>query len=157
MTNNQPKRNSKSQYETLYSTWMAFYLHQDRLMWSRVHFLIAIHTAVFAGIFLQRDNWLGPAIALFAAFMTLLISIIMLVDLGVRDLNVPLIKEIEGKLLSQKIKKKFPDAFQLSGRLPSWATHAIIESTLMAFFVIDVIIAFLFWVAPHLFFFPGPS
>lgn len=60
MSNNEPKRINKSQHATLYSTLMAFYLHQDRLMWSRVHFLIAIHTAVYFVAYTQRENWVRP-------------------------------------------------------------------------------------------------
>ncbi len=156
MTNNQPECNNKSQHATFYSTLMAFYLHQDHLMWSRVHFLIGIHAAVFVGIFIQRGNWIGPAIAFFAALMTLLIMIIMLVDQWVRDQNVPLIKAVEAELLSQKIKEEFPEGIQLSVPLPSWATRIIVGGTLIMFLAIDFVVGCLLVWRPDLFPFPAP-
>ncbi len=156
MSNSQPKRTTKSQYATLYSTLMAFYVHQDRLMWSRVHFLIAVHVAVLAGGLTQADNWVGPAIMLLGALITCLITVIMLVDQAVRDKNVPMMEKIEDELVPKRIKNELSqegkaDRVQLSVKLPPWATRLIVGSVLGVFLGIDIVVAYLFAYAPHLF------
>ncbi len=87
---------------------MAHYLHQDRLLWSRVQLVIAVQGAVLiAGFYTRNDNaWLAAAIMIAGAIMTAIIFYLVTLDISDRDRNLKVMDKLAERLLPEGIKKK---------------------------------------------------
>lgn len=93
---------------SLYQALMAHYLHQDRLLWSRVQLLTAVQGAVLvAGFYTHSDNgWLAAAIMIAGAIMTAIIFYLVTLDISDRDKHLKVMDKLAGSLLPEEIKKK---------------------------------------------------
>ena len=83
----------------LYAALMAHYLHQDRLMWGGVQFIIAVQAAVLAGGFVQRSNWAGWALMLLGVVLTLVILGFIKKSMNDRDVNLTVMDKLVNYLL----------------------------------------------------------
>ncbi|MBI1811645.1 MAG: hypothetical protein HY035_11565 [Nitrospirae bacterium] len=73
--------------EQIYSSLIAFYLHQDRLMWSRVQTIVAVQGAVLGATYSLRkyDYFVWCGILALGVMLTVLIFFVMKRDQQVRD------------------------------------------------------------------------
>jgi hypothetical protein len=162
MSNSQSTNNgsdeSQKQSTTLYSALMAYYIHQDRLLWSRTQLLIAVQAAVLATGFSQRGHWLALAIMLFGALLTFLITVLVIKDQADRDVNLPIIDRLADELLPDGIKDKLhQEGNDTRVRLTSTPRYRfvrgryIIKGVLIMFIFVDILLGVLYTWASCLF------
>jgi hypothetical protein len=89
----------------LYEALMAFFMHQDRLVWDITQLLIAAQGGVLASSFILRRHWSGPIILLFGAFLTLVLLALQERCASDRDVNLALMDKLADRLLPDSIKE----------------------------------------------------
>jgi hypothetical protein len=148
-------------YSTLYETLFSFFLHQDQLYWSSTQLLLAIQAGVLASGYTLRKSWLGPAILIAGAFITLLLFFLVLKYEWDRDVNLHILDKLARDLLPRTIKdellkegRKEP-FIRLSATPPRWLRFIrgryIIRSILIGLILVDALFAFLYLWTPSWF------
>ncbi len=144
----------------LYRACMAYYLHQDRLLWSRTQLLVALQAAVIAAGFTLRGQWGAPALMALGATLTVLILILMVIDQRARDLNLPLMDMLVDRLAPMQIKEelrsmgqKYVFRFTTTwfNRFPFIRGSRVIWLVMILFICIDVALAVLYAWPTHIF------
>jgi len=148
-------------YCTLYETLFSFFLHQDQLYWSSTQLLLAIQAGVLAAGYGLRTSWLGPAILLVGALVTLLLLFLVLKYEWDRDVNLPILDKLARDLLPHPIKAELQKEgrkepfIRLSATPPRWLRFVrgryIIRGILIGLILVDVLLACLYTWAPSWF------
>lgn len=102
-------RERQTPISDLYGPLMAHYLHEDRMVWSGVQFLIAIQTGVLVAGFSQRLSWYAPAIMVFGFLITAVILGFISKSSKDRDLNLHVMDALVENLLPREVISKFDD------------------------------------------------
>ena len=131
----------------LYRALLSHYVHQDRLLWSRVQLLIAIQGAVLAGSYSLRDHWLAFGILLAGSVITILLILLVEKDQRDRDMNLGIMDILGHRLLPADLREQpilMTSSWIIRGR---W----LLRIVLWAFVVLDVILFVLYLCNPGLF------
>jgi hypothetical protein len=88
----------------LYPALMAHVLHQDRLIWDIAQLVIALQAGVLASSYAAREHWLGPAILLLGAGVTLvLLALVVKCEMD-RDVNRELMDMLGSRFIPTEVR-----------------------------------------------------
>ena len=148
---------------SLYQALMAHYLHQDRLLWSRVQLLIAVQGAVLvAGFYIHSENsWLATVIMIAGAMVTIIIFYLVTLDISDRDKHLRVMdklaesllpEEMKNKLREEKVKEPF---IRLTSGYPRIRRFIgggrTLKCVLVMFFLLDIALALQYKFGFHIF------
>jgi len=128
---------------------MAHWIHQDRLLWSRIQTLMALQGAVLAGAFVLRASWLGPALLLLGAALTTLVLAFTWNDLDDRDQNARVLDSLMAALAppSGRVLPSPPSTLRLTAHRPSWRrwvrARRVVPGVMLFFTLLDLGLAVL--------------
>jgi hypothetical protein len=132
---------------SLFEGLMAFWVHQNQLLWDRTNTLIAVQAGLLAGSYaLRQQPRLAGSIFVAGAFFSLMLYLIILRHIVHRDCNNPLMKQIFTALVSQTLlaNSTFTLSVPVSWRAPVKASGILIGSAVF-FLFFDLYLAGLFW------------
>lgn len=124
---------------------IAHFLHQDKIIWSQIRTLIAIHAGILPTSYYFKDtNGIGSIVILVGAFYTFLLFLFILKAEDDRDIN------LRSGVFDEY---KSDDRMQLSGapqsRWRSWARGwVLMRIMIISLILIDLILAYLYFFNP---------
>lgn len=107
-SNETPKTENTEEAEAdsgLYRALISHYLHQDRLLWSRVQLLVAVQGAVLAGSYSLRYHWLAIGILSMGVVLTILLILLIEKDQRDRDVNLGILDALGLRLLPANLQQ----------------------------------------------------
>ena len=117
--------NERDRLEILYREAISMWKHQDKLLWTRVHLLVAIQAVDFAAVFstnllrMRITINLLSVVMFFAAILAIPVLYLAWLDVRHRDGHVDLKDRVENILFDQRIREQLrigPNGFLI--RLP---------------------------------------
>jgi hypothetical protein len=134
---------------TLHSTIVSHYLHQDKMIWSRIDFLIAFQgLLIIAASNLKWSHTVGGGLMIFALVITFLVYLVVHKDILDRDKNL----EIADKLrdaLSVNLQIREIQAFRFAKNVRILGIRIrgryVIGMIFLAFAFLDFSLAWLFF------------
>jgi hypothetical protein len=126
---------------------MAYYIHQNQLMWSRVQILIAIQAGVLGGAYTLRKLVVIDVVMLvFGALLTVFLLFMMRRDEQIRDANIGLLESMARSFSGTPFQLRPPPSGPARFR-----ASVISRFAFYLFIVVDIVVALLLVFRPDVF------
>lgn len=136
MSRRAKKNQSAKLPKTVYAFLTDYYMYQDELSWGRTQLLVAVEAGAIASAFAVRQ--LASVTLLVGAVLVAIIWRIVERDWETRDQNLELLDKVHEPLGIRMVKK---------ARNEWWQGCFLLRIVFGGFILLDVILAFLFWLA----------